>query len=1025
MAGLRTPNPSDCPSVEALKALLHLDVSDPSSSGLRLHIRTCQTCQQTLDELTSRSSLGALRKALAEVPSELADLTKIKQQIRQMLIDAMPDERVKIDSRFEISGSTVNQPTNSIIAKAELANVEFSRTERDTASAIPSLDTVIDALVNRETTGELPSSIGRFCILSVLGSGGMGTVFLAFDPTVNRKVAIKTINGQRSELRQRLEREAEAIGRIDSERVVRLFSLEFDERGNRFIVMEYVDGETLSARLARVGKLNPNDAAAIAMMAARGVADAHACGVLHRDIKPGNVLIDQNGRIKVADFGLATFTELSPRLTRQDNLPGTAPYFSPELVRGGQHSVASDVYSLGCVLQECLTGKPALTGTPMEIINRLASDQIPALDAHGQIPRPLCYIRDRAMAVDPRQRYATATELADDLQRWLRGEPIWAQPESSLQQVLRSLRRRPRQTALVGLLSALVAAIAIYAAWATWQSRSHVQRAASAHREAVESTAEADRQRELALKQLQQTVFETQDMLKDRSGTLELRKSLLASAIAGLEQVAPAGGSPPIDRSTALAHLRLGQIQLALGDVEAGRGSLKRAEEIMTVKHLASEPDAQSCRDLAAILNSLGETEFSQRNHAGAQSYFEQALELREIAFELDPGLPADSTAYSMNLIRLGDVANATGDGTRADDYYQRVLSELAARYSDGFVIPETKRNFSVALNRLFVRAMSRGDINKARELIVQCSQITAELLQAAPHNLEYQNDHALALAQTARLSLMQDDFDAATRFANQATEAYRAMAQAEPESASAQSRWAIALHQEADAWNSAGDSRKARDQWAEAAGIHDELFSRNPSNTRFALLGGESWLWLGITELGRGEIDSGLKALDKAVFSFKKAEAGANNDPQVVQPVEAIRQLVEQLTASAHLLDEEIAHWLDSDPTISIMCGFLLSRTDRIDEALAVAEHWRDFESDDTAVMVNVHSQRAAIYAKALDNAEQHLRGHYREEAISSLQKSLEAQPKWLAIMRKSPDYRVLRSDPAYQNLLLGSTLR
>jgi serine/threonine protein kinase len=1007
---LKNHKTSECPSAEALTALLYLDPSEQSSLNLRIHVRACSTCQQTLDELTSHPALDSLRKPLDAEYSEPEKLTKIKREIRELLIDSHLVGNTASDSHREVGPGISNPSLNTILSAAEL----------ETTSGRPSPNTVVEEVEDRRKTKEMPANVGRYSILSVLGSGGMGTVYLAFDPKVNRKVAIKTINQQRPDLHQRLEREAEAIGRINSDLVVRLYALESDEQGNSYIVMEYIDGETLSGRLARVGKLKPAEAASISMTAAQGVAAAHACGVLHRDIKPGNILIDQNGKIKVADFGLAAFTELSPRLTRQDNLPGTPAYFSPELVRGSRHSVASDVYSLGCVLHECLTGKPAVTGTPMEIIQRLANDQIPALDSRDtKIPEPLRIIRDRAMAVEPARRYTTAQALSDDLQRWLDGKPILARPESMLQRIQRNLQRKPRQTALIAILTTIFVAIAGYAAWANWQSRRDKEQALIANREALKSTSEADRQRELALKQLQQTVFQTQEMLKDRSGTLELRKSLLESALEGLEQVAQTGSSLQIDRSTALAHLRLGQIQLALGDIEAGRDSLRQAKEIAIANHLDSAADAQSCRDLAAILNSLGETEFSQRDHGTARTYFEQSLELREIAFQIDAGQLSDLTAYSMNLIRLGDVANTTGDGQLADEYYQQVLTTVEDEHLRFSQSPELQRSAAIAVNRLFVRAQSRGDSVKAREFLDQWKQISNELLQAEPHNVEYQFDHALALAQTARFRLMQDDFAAATRFAQDASEAYRRIAQAEPQSALAQSRLATSLHQEADAWYATGDFEQACDRWQEAAEIHADLFAQNPSNTRFALLGGESWLWHGIAELDGGRIESGLMALDKAVTSFSAAEAGSNSDPQVVQPVTAVRQLVEQLGVATRLIDEDPPLRVQAGPTVSMMCGFYLSRINQIDDSLALAEYWQHFATDDVAVMVNVHSLRAAIYVRAMEMASENQRSQYRDQAISALRTTLATQPAWLAIMRKSPNYLVLRSDSAYQELL------
>ncbi|MBX3416100.1 MAG: serine/threonine protein kinase [Pirellulaceae bacterium] len=1001
---------NDCPSRQALQALLQLGPADPYSSQLREHLLLCDDCQRTLDELTSSTTLASMRKALNERLTEPTTLAATKSQIKSLLIAA------------QLSGSNSEQNGDSEKVSGGVRRRDSSLIDarRDTTDDLPARETLHDDDSIESAPGKIPLKVGRFDILGVLGSGGMGTVYLGFDPQVNRKVAIKTIKNQTRELRERLKREAEAIGRINSENVVRLHGLDTDDNGDHFIVIEYIAGESLAARLARSKRLSPDEAASISLAAARGVAFAHQCGVLHRDIKPGNILLDQQGAVKVADFGLAAFTELSPRLTREHSVPGTPAYLSPELARGGRPSVASDVYSLGCVLHEALTGKQVIEGTPIEIIQRLANDQIPPLKSSPEkIAQPLVIIRNRALAADPKSRYPSVAAFAEDLERWLAGKPILAQPETFVERTRRIVKRRPRQVLAVVSLAIILSGMALYAGWMTRQNRLKKERLTIATSEISARTAEADRQRDLALKQLQESVLQTQDMLKDRAGTLELRKSLLVSAIDGLRQVAHTGNRSEVDRSTALAHLRLGQIQLALGDIAAGRKSLEAAREIAVKFPLESESDATSCRDLASILASLGETELSLRNHTAAKDYFEQALELRQIALTIDESNPQDSANYLMNLVRLGDIAKAVGNNDTAENYFREVTTQATDAFHKFPEVAVVKRSVLVAYNRLTVAAMNRGDAKTAREMATIWQQLAFELLQSDPLNLEYQYDQALVLAQSARIYGLEGDFSAAARLARESTAAYRTIANSEPDSALAQSRLAISLHVEADAWYATGDLDTAHDLWGDAASIHKDLFEQNPSNTRYALLGGESQMWQGFTDLSRGNVTAGLQSLDQACETFQAAEVGSNHDPSVVGPSDVVRQLTAQYHAAAELLAADKSARESAEPTVSAMCGYLLSRTERLGEAVALAEFWKDFQSTETSEMVNVHSLRAAIFTRAFAEDHNNAAHDWETQAIAALRTTLSANPAWLSIMRRSSDFLELRSSPAFQELL------
>src|SRR5436190_774721 len=232
-----------------------------------------------------------------------------------------------------------------------------------------------------ETTSQLRRDLagtllaGRYRLESKLGSGGMSTVYLARDETLERWVAIKLLHREISDQPDQLERfrrEARAVAQLSHPNVVAVIDAG-EDGGFPFIVFEYVSGETLKARIDRLGRLPLDEAAAYAIEIGRGLAAAHARQLVHRDVKPQNVLIDPEGRAKVTDFGIARSLE-SDGLTKTGRVLGTTDYVSPEQAMGHDVDARSDIYSVGVLLYEMLTGEPpfkaeTVVGVAMKHVN--------------------------------------------------------------------------------------------------------------------------------------------------------------------------------------------------------------------------------------------------------------------------------------------------------------------------------------------------------------------------------------------------------------------------------------------------------------------------------------------------------------------------------------------------------------------------------------------------------------------------------------------------------------------------------
>jgi eukaryotic-like serine/threonine-protein kinase len=305
---------------------------------------------------------------------------------------------------------------------------------------------------------------GRYRILERIGAGGMATVFLAEDERLGRRVAVKRLHADSPEdVAQRFHREARLLASLSHPNVVAIFDTATDDDGV-LIVMEHVAGETLRDALAR-GPLGDERALAVIAGVAAALDHAHERGVVHRDVKPANVLLGEHGDVKLADLGIATATE-STQITRTGSLLGTPSYMAPEQLDGGELTPAVDVYALGTLAFEALSGRKARSGrTPVEIARRVVSEAAPDLrEVRADLPEAAAAVLCRAMARDPAERHASAGELASDLARALG-------------------RAGPAAAGLAGAAGAGVAAGAAGAAAAAWPDGSEAERAEPAARD--------------------------------------------------------------------------------------------------------------------------------------------------------------------------------------------------------------------------------------------------------------------------------------------------------------------------------------------------------------------------------------------------------------------------------------------------------------------------------------------------------------------------------------------------------------
>lgn len=284
---------------------------------------------------------------------------------------------------------------------------------------------------------------GRYQIIRTIGEGGMANVYLAYDTILDREVAVKILRGDLAgdeKFVKRFQREAKAASSLNHPNIVEMYDVG-EDNGNYFLVMEYVDGRTLKSLIKKRGALSLTETVDIMLQLTSGIAHAHDSYLIHRDIKPQNVLMLEDGRAKITDFGIAIALN-SAELTQTNSVMGSVHYLPPEQANGSGASIKSDIYSLGILMYELLTGKLPFKGeNAVEIAIKQMKEQIPSLRKQNPlIPQSIENIVLKACAKNPKNRYDSVNEMHEDLKMALSDERkdekrvVYKYPENDLEE---------------------------------------------------------------------------------------------------------------------------------------------------------------------------------------------------------------------------------------------------------------------------------------------------------------------------------------------------------------------------------------------------------------------------------------------------------------------------------------------------------------------------------------------------------------------------------------------------------------
>ncbi len=396
-----------------LHILLYGDEGSQEYRAAAAHVETCAACQQRLDTAAGPLSLAA--------------------EARELLSD------------YPWEHETYPGPAGAERPAAPEAGSAWEHTAKPDYLGPP-------------RHPELLGRLGRYDVERVLGAGGMGIVLKAFDTELHRPVAIKVLARHLAHIgaaRQRFAREAKAAAAIVHEHVVAIHNVEVDA-DVPFLVMQYVSGESLQSRVERLGPLDTKEVLRIGIQAALGLAAAHEQGVVHRDVKPANILLE-NGveRVLLTDFGLARTVD-DASLTHTGVVAGTPHYMSPEQANGEDTDHRTDLFSLGAVLYFMATGHPPFRAErAMGVLNRICHDTQRAVwQINPEIPDAVSDVIDRLLAKHPARRPASAAALADELKRLLANHQ--SPGRRRRQEMLRAVRRyRVQVLASLGVAAAL------------------------------------------------------------------------------------------------------------------------------------------------------------------------------------------------------------------------------------------------------------------------------------------------------------------------------------------------------------------------------------------------------------------------------------------------------------------------------------------------------------------------------------------------------------------------------------------
>ncbi|HTR38425.1 MAG TPA: serine/threonine-protein kinase [Bryobacteraceae bacterium] len=573
------------------------------------------------------------------------------------------------------------------------------------------------------------SHCGSWRLTEVLGSGGMGTVYRAErdDQQFSQVAAVKVIGAGPvgTSLERRFREERQILARLEHPNIARLIDGGVANDGSSYLVMEYVDGAPIGA-WCRERSLDTRDRLRLFRKVCEAVGYAHQNLVVHCDLKSGNILITPDGVPKLLDFGIARFLARDDEVTATLWKPMTPDYASPEQIRGVPLSIASDIYSLGVLLYELLTGNRPyrLAGKTLDEVLEIVCEREPEKPQTGA--KDLDAIVLKAMRKEPARRYSSAGELSADIGRYLDGLPVEAQPPSA-GYVLGKFVARHRAGVAVAALVVLFAAVAGGVIFR--QSRIAEQR--------------FDQVRQLA----HFMIFDLHDAVRPLAGSTPVRKMMAAQGLEYLDKLAAsAGGDESLQRELGLAYLRLGDVsgkpsQANLGDSPGAIRSYRKALALLEPLYSKYPADLALGRAVARIYQNLSEVyNVAQKGGAEAHTAAEMVLRVNQKMAQASPG--ADTReGLAIAYFTLANVDANIGRRREALEGLQqatRIFEDLLAEQAG-----DATRQRNAALGHKYIASLmvDLGDAEHSEPHLERAEELDSRRVDASPSNRQAKLD--------------------------------------------------------------------------------------------------------------------------------------------------------------------------------------------------------------------------------------------------------------------------------------------
>jgi serine/threonine protein kinase/tetratricopeptide (TPR) repeat protein len=765
----------------------------------------------------------------------------------------------------------------------------------------------------------VPERLGEFRILREVGRGGMGVVYDAVQEPLGRRVALKVLSSHMARdgaYLARFQREARTAARLHHTHIVPVYGVG-EQGGVHFLAMQLIRGVGLDTALAtlrrpsvgaetpgpattpaggappgatptaapptgspvhQLAHLHRTDPAAyvravadLVAQAADGLAYAHAHGVVHRDVKPGNLLLDEQGTVWVSDFGLAK-AEDGGDLTQPGFVVGTPRYLAPERFEG-KDTPAGDVYALGATLYELLTLWPVFDGADRDRLLERIRTQEPvrprAVCPH--LPRDLETVCLKALAKEPGRRY-TAAELAADLRRFLDGRPVRARRVGPVERLARWARRNPT---IAGLTAGLFVALAsgLIVSLAFWRlAETH---ATDAHNQFVH----AEQQRDLAQERLADalqavdTYFTqvSESRLLNVPGVQPLRKELLQTAVTYYQKYLEQGaGDPALRRETARTHWRLGKLYSLLGPAEQAIAHFDRSRDLWA-DEVRAAPTVEARRELSHAYIMIGAEQMPSGHRAEARTAYDAALAILNplCAEQPDDGLCAESLAralYGLGYLheQQPDLDNAIACWQQAADLMETWHHRLPERTGPAELLARL-------CNGLATARKTRGDMDGALALFDRARALLTDMLQTRPNQPDLQRSLAGVESNSGNLLLAQHRPAEAVVALRRARDTQLRLCRANPhwlDFRLAMARDTIFL---CHAYEAVGDLPAAADLMRRSVEELERLVEDDENNATFRLEWGQHWAELGKVCHLQQRPDDAIAAIDRAVAIYEE----------------------------------------------------------------------------------------------------------------------------------------------------------